>query len=164
MKSRPASSENVDGDDDRDTVVTKILQSEVVFGLLVKDRSSGQFCFLHTEKVCAPQDLECTKAEVLKRAVEAQVDMPYWKSLISKFPVQVRRSTLDRASPNLKMHGAMSYEQPTCIWLRAPCVVHILATAQGRSFGTQKGLVSGMIAVALTVLASGSTRKMRKAL
>ena len=124
--------------------IAKLFQSESVFSMLFRDRSSGRFT-LHTVPLVVPVLMgDRMTGEVIRELMDEAEYIP-GISHIRAGAEQWDGATADRASPNDRSEEARYY-QSEVPRLRLPCAAHICATCQGRAFGTVSEDIAGIVA------------------
>ena len=123
----------------------KMVQSELMIGIYVIEKSSGKACFW-TVPVVVP--LQCTDrctGESLHTMWQAVMDIPHWQEVCGLFPHVFQCRTLDRAAPNWRAHRMLqkSHAETWHLWLS--CDSHLVSTVTGRSYGVVEALITGSL-------------------
>ena len=149
----------------------KTQQSELLIGMLVKDKATQQRTFVTAEVATWLQAVDHSTAENIHTAYVEQRHVPGLSSLAEKFTMRVRFGVADMAGSNIRCEKACRREEKSspsksCHWSRIaqPCRIHRVQTSKGKVLGTVGGDISGLIALSSQQRSGGSMRKLRRML
>ena len=143
--------------------MTKILQSEGTVGLLLQHLATGRMHFLTLPISCPLQGCDRGTASVLRAALYQQLDVPLLQQFMKSADFSLTAATCDRATANNTCEENVKSDS-AFPRIRLPCVAHIAATAQGRSFDVIDLVVSGVINTSLAQEPGRAPEKFRQAL
>lgn len=143
---------------------SKILQMELRFLFVCKTESGSAVVF----DIGLPQPLRnletCSGRTILSCLLDA-LDMPILLTLRRRFPFNVDVSVSDNAGSNNLAERAMRYVfRPEFARFSCKCQIHKLHTVTGKIYQACGNLVTGAIAMGLSMKAAGSSFRFRAAL
>jgi hypothetical protein len=175
MKMRVATEKEKDGSDVEgldidmgagdETVVVKVLQSELICGFVVKVVATGIYNIIWAELPTCLQKVDSTIGVALRYCMDQNMAAPLAHAVRSRFPVEVHMSTSDRAASNLKMEKLMTNDRPGVPRLCClGCQVHCAHTIAGKTLDLTKLAISGAISLALAEEKAGAVKVLRSAI
>lgn len=142
----------------------KIFQVDGSLGILLKAVESGRLLFFQVPLVSPLLVADRSTAEGIGAVLTAVTDNPFWPTFKEAFPHHIDVVSCDAYSANLKYEQSTTDAHAGRPRLISLCAVHALSTIQGRVYGTQPNMISGLIATSLAMKTAGATRIFRLAL
>ena len=145
----------------------KMHQVELVIGLLLKDTASGKWCLLTIPVNHPLQACDSGSGETYWAMWRETLDYcmgPAWGILRTRFRVRVQCRTLDRAGPNLRAVRKCEVAAPDDLHITMPCDAHAVSTTTGRTLLPVQGMLTGIIALSLSMRLGGHFTAFRKIL
>lgn len=146
----------------------KLFQRECMCGVIVQSPSSGMIRFITLPLPMPLSASDQSTAEVLDALMRRDECTLLWSSLRQLFAARgacnIDVSSCDSASSNLRWEQHRQNTAPDVWRLRLGCEVHQVSNVQVRAYDILPGMISGLIAFALTQQAGGATAKLRHAL
>ena len=142
----------------------KVYQISASLGVLCYDRVTQRYASLEMPVVCPLSMGDTNTADVLALLMRHALDMPFWSSLTDHCEHKFEACTNDSAESNLKYERYQDMVKPDTIRLRVACMIHLLHGIQGKTYKTVAKIISGILAMSLSMKPGGSTMKYRQCL
>jgi hypothetical protein len=147
-----------------DTSVSKLYQGVQSLCILCRDRTTKVFVSTEVPLTMPVFASDSSNADVLSVIIDRWEDLPMWTTLRSLFKTNWETVTCDGAESNLKCERSLYHSRTWATRLVTRCVIHLLSNVQGRVYLPVAPMISGTIALGLTLRNAGATASFRKKL
>ena len=145
--------------------VHKLLQSDLVLGLLVTPTSEYKPEMIVLRIPAVLQSMDHNTGETIVKCVQDCWAIPSVQRLLRKCDRLIALTTNDRAGSNLRAEAYFEeHKGETEHRLRTTCDVHKMHTAAGLQLDLQKRVTSGVVNVGISMQGSGGVASLRLAL
>ena len=149
-------------DEEGQTGITKVLQSQFRIGMLLQDSASGKLVFLHGFVPVILQALEVKKAEdIMCAQMKVEQSVVNLQRCAERFRLSVQLVTTDRDGTNMKAERGMQHANPQDARIHLPCDVHKVSTCLTAMLNLVPGDVTGLVNFGLLLRPAGSVGKFR---
>jgi hypothetical protein len=133
---------------------SKMIQNELVLGLVFKDKESGTSHFWTVPILLPLQCADRTTGENMYTLWKEAADIPLWDEASRLCEKRYELRTMDRAGPNLRADRELESKVDS-LHIALACDAHIVSTVTGHSYVPVNGMLTGLIVLSLATRLGG---------